>query len=99
METTVAPIKILVKDGRLFVSLHDYQKDHCPSDFEMYSKMFTDGLVILTRTYDGGDCDTIRWPKPNEENLKAALFDAREQGFIPDLPTVILPDGSEFKID
>ncbi len=99
METTVTPIKLIVKDGRLFVSLLDYLKEHCPSDYEMYSKAATDDMVILIRGYDAGDCDTIRWPKPNEENLRAALFDAREQGLIPDLPTVILPDGSEFKID
>ena len=99
METAVAPIKLIAKHGRLFVSLLDHLKGHNPKDYEMYSQAVTGDMVLLMRGYDAGDCDTIHWPNPNEENLRAALFDAREQGFIPDLPTVILPDGTEFTIE
>ena len=59
--------------------------------------------VLLLRRYDAGDCDTIPWPNPDKgdlENLRAALYDAREMGQIPgDTTSVLLPDGSEFTID
>lgn len=57
--------------------------------------------ALLLRLYDAGDCDTIRWPlrDRDRENLKAALFDAREMGLIPDVASVLLPDGVEFIID
>ena len=54
---------------------------------------------ILIFEYPSGDVDTIAWPKPNRKNLAGALYDARETGLIPDVPTVILPDGTEFNID
>jgi hypothetical protein len=95
---TPSPVQLVASGGRLYASL-DYMKEHNPTDYAMYLKMFPDGLTILTRVYDAGDCDTIRWPNPDLENLRGALFDAREQGFIPDLGVVKLPDGSEFKID
>lgn len=47
---------------------------------------------ILMRQYDEGDCDTIRWPMPNIENMKAALFDAREMGLLEG-SEVLLPNG------
>lgn len=59
--------------------------------------------VLLLRRYDAGDVDTIPWPNPDKgdlENLRAALYDAREMGQIPGNTTsVLLPDGSEFTID
>jgi len=54
---------------------------------------------LLVCHYDAGDCDTIKWPNPNKENLRSALFDAREMGLIPDEPYVELPDGKLFGID
>jgi hypothetical protein len=52
----------------------------------------------LLAHYPAGDYDTVNWPNPNEEILRTALFGARETGLIPDVRSVILPDGSEFII-
>ena len=60
---------------------------------------FTDNPILI-RIYDAGDCDTIKWPNPNIENLRIALYDCRETGVLPhDIVSVILPDGTEFLID
>jgi hypothetical protein len=55
-----------------------------------------DPLLLLRRTED---CDTIRWPRPDRGMLAYALYDAREMGLIPDVPEVLLPDGTRFNID
>lgn len=54
---------------------------------------------ILLFEHPGGDHDTVKWPRPNRKHLAGALYDAREQGLIPDNPVVLLPDGKEFNID
>ncbi len=54
--------------------------------------------LILYR-YSSGDCDTVNWPNPNIKLLRGALFDAREMGVIADIPSVLLPDGTQFDID
>ena len=63
------------------------------------SDLYVGDRLLLVR-YEEGDCDTISWPfleKKDEENLEAALFDAREIGSVPaDTQTVLLPDGSSF---
>ena len=62
----------------------------------------TDGTPydpILIYFHPGGDPDTVSWPNPNAEHLRGALYGARETGFIPDVPIVLLPDGKEFAID
>lgn len=46
---------------------------------------------IVLRVYPEGDCDTIKWPNPNMENLRAALFDDRETGL--NQGEVLLPNG------
>lgn len=66
------------------------------------------GDNVLICVYDSCDCDTIPWPLDTsfdywtEETwnnaLRRALFDARECGYIPDEPTVELPDGTVFTI-
>lgn len=59
---------------------------------------YGDPSPIVLCVYDAGDCDTIKWPKPNSANLRRALFDGREQGYL-DGPSVLLPNGKEFSID
>jgi len=45
----------------------------------------------------GGDIDVVSYPRPNKANLRAALYDAREMGFIPsNVDSVILPSGKAF---
>lgn len=54
------------------------------------------GPILLCR-YDEGDCDTINWPDPNEDNLRSVLFDAVEMGYIHETDRVLLPDGKHFE--
>lgn len=54
---------------------------------------------VLIYFHSGGDPDTVSWPNPKAAHLRGALYDARETGFIPDVPIVLLPDGKEFVID
>jgi hypothetical protein len=57
-------------------------------------------VAIEGRLYlNSSDVDTIAWPDYNPKNLAGALYDAIEEGEIPDIRTVILPDGTEFDID
>lgn len=64
-----------------------------------------DGLMtlpdgtLLVRQYPEGDCDTIDAANPNLENLRWALYDARECGLAEDGSIFLLPDGSTFNID
>lgn len=84
-------IQLLVKDHRL----------HTPQSAivdKLQAKFASDDPILMVR-YDAGDCDTIKWPRPNRQNLARALYDAREMGIIPDGSLVLLPDGTEFNID
>ena len=83
-------ITLLAINGRL----HTRQSDIVDA---LMKKHFTSDPILVVR-YDAGDCDTIRWPNPDEEHLRSALFDDREMGIIPDVRSVLLPDGKEFVI-
>lgn len=55
---------------------------------------------ILCDRDETGDVITASWPiEDGGKNLRILLFGAREQGLIPDVKSVLLPDGSEFVID
>ena len=84
-------VKLIAKGGDLFTQ-RDMIKDPATRNF------FSEDPILVCR-YDAGDCDTINWPNPNEENLRRALYDARETGVIPDVQLVTLPNGLEFSID
>lgn len=68
--------------------------------------LYLDGKLLLC-IYPAGDCDAPSWPMgrsysytlAGEQNILArALFDARECR--PDVfYSVVLPDGTEFKLD
>ena len=53
---------------------------------------------ILLRFFSAGDVTTIAWPDPDLDDLRSALYDARESGMIPFVNTVILPDGQPLSI-
>ena len=54
------------------------------------------GVELLYR-YPGGDIDVISYPRPNKGHLRAALFDAREMGYLPSsVDSVTLPSGKVF---
>jgi len=43
----------------------------------------------------GGDVDTVQWPDPDKGQLRSALYDLREQGYIPARDEMVrLPDGT-----
>ena len=55
---------------------------------------------LLLFFYPAGDVDTFTWGKQlNKQNLAAALFEAREMGYMPNEEEVLLPDGEVFHID
>lgn len=103
------PITLIADDGRLYTPFDaivdplqrewfDKPDDHpCGKD------------PVLVVEYPSGEHDTIPWPltpatwplTPAKwvERLRSALFDAREMGLIPDVPSVRLPDGTVFLID
>jgi hypothetical protein len=45
-----------------------------------------------------GEPDEPEWPNYDENTLRQALQDAVNKGTIPDVPSVILPDGTLFEI-
>lgn len=92
MRETTKPLQLIASHGSLEVAFEDIHhlehREHFDGD---------DALLILR--YPAGDCDTVRWPNPNIQLLRGALYDARETGLIADVKSVLLPDGSEFFID
>ena len=93
-------IALIVVYGSLAVDEKDIHSAELREHFQAFHQKDRQPGVVLLRRYDGGDADTIRWPKPNEENLKSALFDAREMGLLPPFAEeVVLPDGTPFEID
>ena len=87
------PITLIAANGQLFIP------NSAISD-ELQREWHGNADILIVRRYDAGDCDTIAWPNPDQENLRSALYDAREMGQIPgDTTSVLLPDGSEFTID
>ena len=86
----------LINDDGLLATAHNL----IPDDLKT---VFTDDdgphNALLIFRHPGGDVDTINYPRPNLKHLRAALYDARESGFIPNVPAVLLPSGKEFLID
>ena len=86
-----SPIKLVSEDGTLHTLKSDIRD-------KLMSEWYTGNPLLLHR-YAGGDVDTIAWPLVDSGGLAIALYDAREMGIIPDVQSVILPDGTEFGID
>lgn len=86
-------VTLVVENGKLHTK-HSDIADRC-------MKMFFDSNPILLHHSEEGDCDSLRWPlqRGKRKALAAALYDDRERGIIPNVPSVILPDGSEFFIE
>ena len=89
--------QLLEKDGSLYAPFEAItdavQRNFCSNN----GKEGRDPILMLE--YPSGDVDTIKWPNFNADNLRSALYDAREMGLIPDEPAVLLPDGTEFEIE
>jgi hypothetical protein len=73
----------------------------------MYNKDLAIGDSLLIFHYPAGDTDTLPWPLKAEYRsdvqlrgqLRTALWDAIETGELPsDTDSVLLPDGTEFKL-
>jgi hypothetical protein len=93
-------IQLVAEDGRLCTAFADLADDTLRSYYrEVREGRVIEAPVLLLCRYDAGDCDTIRWPRPQVKRLRSALFDARETGQIPDVRTVLLPNGTIFTID
>jgi len=84
-------VTLIVKDK----SLHTAQSDIVDA---LQAKHATDDPILIVE-HPSGERDTIRWPRPNAEHLRSALYDAREMGMIPPVRTVKLPNGETFEID
>ncbi len=90
MAISTQTVKLIDRDGTLYTA----ESDICD---EITAKHFKgDEVCILIARID--DVNTIAWPNPDERELRSALFDAREMGMIPNVQSVLLPDGSEFRI-
>lgn len=83
-------IQLVVHDGDLHTRLEDIKDP-------LQRKWHTQDVLMVSH-YDAGDCDTIAWPEYDAENLRSALYNAREMGLIPFVHSVLLPDGKEFAI-
>ena len=80
-------LKLTAIDGKLHTSVTDAEGN-------------TEYRLLLC-IYSAGDCDTISASRPNEKNLRRALYDARETGDLPDqdgvpVSEVTLPNGKVF---
>lgn len=84
--------RIITDDGILCTAKADIQD---PLAAQFYSH---DPVLVVT--HQSGERDTIEWPlcDGGAELLRSALYDARERGIIPDVQSVVLPDGVEFWI-
>ena len=77
-------VQLIVRHGVLYY----------PGDPKRDASAVSPGAPVpLLCVYAAGDCDCVKWPNPNRENLQRALFDDRECGIIDD-EEVLLPDGS-----
>lgn len=83
-------IQLIERDGRLYSKREDI--------VDMDLIIFISGDNLLMVHYEAGDCDTIKWPDPDVEHLREALFDCRETGCIPiDTKSALLPDSTEIE--
>ena len=85
-------IWLIVEDGRL----HTLKSDIADAAMARYYS----GNPVLCAG-EGEDCDTIAWPlvEGGKKLLAQALYDAREMGLIPDVSSVLLPNGEQFTIN
>lgn len=86
-------LKLIEKNGLLMVPANAIYNAHLRAAFAD-----SDGPPLI-HVYPEGDRDVVKWPNPDEEVLRGALFRAREVGLIADVKAVELPDGREFIID
>lgn len=86
-------VTLVVENGKLHTK-HSDITDSAMREF------FSSDPVLVFR-YPEGDGDSIPWPmkKKHRKMLASCLYDDREMGVIPYVPSVILPDGSEFFIE
>ncbi len=84
-------VKLVAEDGCLYTPKEAMSKELRDLDF------YQDNPILIVH-HPEGDHDTIKWPRPNAKHLRSALFDAREQGLIPDVREVLLPNGEMFVI-
>jgi hypothetical protein len=89
-EVTTETVKLVAKYGCLATPREAIKSE---VDRALY-----DENPILVVQHKSGEHDTIRWPRPNAKHLRAALYDAREMGLIPDVSEVTLPNGKMFTI-
>lgn len=89
MTTQTKPFTVHLVEigGLLHTKTSDIVDDICR---EHYGQ---DEHSILMRFFDAGDVTTIAWPNPDFDDLRNALYDARETGMIPNVETVTLPNG------
>ena len=109
-EDELSPVKLVVTHGMLASpigtdlekrdkALYDYFKSgHDTDPFRKEGDTEGPSSPLLFQ-HPGGDYDSIKWPDYDPTHLAGALYDAREQGLIPDVSSVILPDGTTFDID
>lgn len=86
-------LKLFEKNGLLLVPVSAIYNAHLRA-----SHADRDGAILI-HIYPEGDRDVVKWPEPDDEILRGALFRAREVGLIADVKAVELPDGREFIID
>ena len=82
----MSTIRLVCKDGYLYY----------PDD--VLDQFGEPGPIVLC-VYDTGECDTIKWPRYNERNLRSALYGDREGGIFGDHTQIELPNGRQFSID
>jgi hypothetical protein len=71
----------------------DKLKNHDFLKADEYGQITLYDGTLLVRIYPAGDCDTIDAANPDMENLRHALYAARECGEVPpDVSIFILPD-------
>lgn len=70
--------------------LTDVEGELCLSD---------DDKTPVTHYNGHGDVSTIARPDYDFHKLRNMLYDLRETGEIPDVDTVLLPDGTSFDIE
>jgi hypothetical protein len=96
MKNPTETLPKLINDNGILATAHELIPDDMKDFFTSASGPDN---AILIYYHPSGDVDTISYPHPNLKHLRAALYDARESGFIPDVPAVLLPSGEEFLID